>query len=124
MRTSVIFPLLMIAVLAGCQQNRSSTLSPAISNEAQLEQLSSVAAGARYLKNECSRSDLPSDDAIDRAAWNVGKKRGWSNIDYATLNQRSTQMYQQLQQDSTPETTKCSQFNRQLAPFIDSLRSQ
>jgi hypothetical protein len=59
----------------GCQQNRSSTLSPAISNEAQLEQLSSVAAGARYLKNKCSRSDLPSDDAIDRAAWNVGKKR-------------------------------------------------
>jgi len=71
-----------------------------------------------------SRSDLPSDDAIDRAAWNVGKKRGWGNIDYATLSQRSTQMYQQLQQDSTPETTKCSQFNRQLAPFIDSLRSQ
>ena len=78
----------MIAVLAGCQQNRSSTLSPTISNEAQLEQLSSVAAGARYLKNKCSRSDLPSDDAIDRAAWNVGKKRGWGNIDYATLSQR------------------------------------
>lgn len=77
-----------------------------------LEQLSSAAAGARYLKNKCSRSDLPSDDAIDRAAWNVGKKRGWGNIDYATLSQRSTQMYQQLQQDSTPETTKCSQFNR------------
>ncbi len=47
---------------------------PTISNEAQLEQLSSVAAGARYLKNKCSRSDLPSDDAIDRAAWNVGKR--------------------------------------------------
>jgi general secretion pathway protein S len=30
-------------------------------------------------------------------------------------------MYQQLQQDSTPETTKCSQFNRQLAPFIAGL---
>jgi general secretion pathway protein S len=27
-------------------------------------------------------------------------------------------MYQQLQQDSTPETTKCSQFNRQLAPLL------
>ncbi|ENE4872941.1 pullulanase, partial [Acinetobacter baumannii] len=26
-------------------------------------------------------------------------------------------------QDSTPEATQCSQFNRQLAPFIASLRS-
>ncbi len=25
-------------------------------------------------ENKCSRSDLPSDDAIDRAAWNVGKR--------------------------------------------------
>ena len=83
-----------------------------------------MAAGARYLKNKCSRSDLPADETIDRAAWNVGKKRGWDNIDYATLSQRSTQMYQQLQQDSTPETTKCNQFNRQLAPFIASLRQQ
>lgn len=113
----------MVATLAGCQQNPSSTLSPTVSNEAQLDQLSSVAAGARYLKNKCNRSDLPADEALDRAAWNVGKKRGWSNIDYATLSQRSTQMYQQLQRDSTPEATKCSQFNRQLAPFIDSLRS-
>jgi hypothetical protein len=57
---------------------------PRHQQQAQLEQLSSVAAGARYLKNKCSRSDLPSDDAIDRAAWNVGKKR-MGNIDYATL---------------------------------------
>ena len=32
-------------------------------------------------------------------------------------------LYQQLLQDSTPEATQCSQFNRQLAPFIASLRS-
>ncbi|MDJ1654961.1 type II secretion system pilot lipoprotein GspS [Raoultella sp. Ech2A] len=121
MRTLVIFPLIMIAALSGCQQNRSSTLSPGVSSEAQLEQLSSVAAGARYLKNKCNRSDLPADEALTQAAWNVGKKRGWGNIDYATLAQRSAQMYQQLQQDSTPETTKCSQFNRQLAPFIAGL---
>lgn len=37
----------------------ASTLSPAISSQAQLEQLSSVAAGTRYLKNKCNRSDLP-----------------------------------------------------------------
>jgi len=84
--------------------------------------LASVAAGARYLKNKCNRSDLPADEAINRAAINVGKKRGWANIDANLLSQRSAQLYQQLQQDSTPEATKCSQFNRQLAPFIDSLR--
>ncbi|STV79778.1 pullulanase-specific type II secretion system outer membrane lipoprotein [Klebsiella michiganensis] len=106
----------------GCQQNRSTTLSPTVSGQAQLEQLASVAAGARYLKNKCNRSDLPADEAINRAAINVGKKRGWANIDDNLLSQRSAQLYQQLQQDSTPEATKCSQFNRQLAPFIDSLR--
>lgn len=122
MRNFVIFPLIAFALLSGCQQNRSTTLSPAVSSQAQLEQLAAVAAGARYLKNKCNRSDLPSDDAINRAAINTGKKRGWANIDENTLSQRSAQLYQQLQQDSTPEATKCSQFNRQLAPFIDSLR--
>ena len=124
MRNFVIFPLLAVALLAGCQQNRSTTLSPAVSGQAQLEQLSAVAAGARYLKNKCNRSDLPADDVINRAAINVGKKRGWENIDGNMLSQRSAQLYQQLQQDSTPEATKCSQFNRQLAPFIDSLRGK
>ena len=124
MRNFVIFPFLAVALLAGCQQNRSTTLSPAVSGQAQLEQLSAVAAGARYLKNKCNRSDLPADDVINRAAINVGKKRGWENIDGNMLSQRSAQLYQQLQQDSTPEATKCSQFNRQLAPFIDSLRGK
>ncbi|HEE1383633.1 TPA: pullulanase, partial [Klebsiella pneumoniae] len=54
---------------------------------------------------------------------NVGKARGWGNIDVATLSQNSDRLYQQLLQDSTPEATQCSQFNRQLAPFIASLRS-
>lgn len=36
-------------------------------------------------------------------AINVGKKRGWANIDDNLLSQRSAQLYQQLQQDSTPE---------------------
>ncbi|MDK6954735.1 type II secretion system pilot lipoprotein GspS, partial [Klebsiella pneumoniae] len=88
-----------------------------------LEQLSSVAAGTRYLKNKCNRSDLPADETIYRAAVNVGKARGWGNIDVATLSPNSDRLYQQLLQDSTPEATQCSQFNRQLAPFIASLRS-
>lgn len=123
MRIPLIFPLCMVALLSGCQQKPASTLSPAISSQAQLKQLSSVAAGTRYLKNKCNRSDLPADETIYRAAVNVGKARGWGNIDVATLSQNSDRLYQQLLQDSTPEATQCSQFNRQLAPFIASLRS-
>ena len=82
-----------------------------------------MAAGTRYLKNKCNRSDLPADETIYRAVVNVGKARGWGNIDVATLSQNSDRLYQQLLQDSTPEATQCSQFNRQLAPFIASLRS-
>ena len=122
MRNFILFPLMAVALLSGCQQNRSTTLSPAVSGQAQLSSLPRRRR-ARYLKNKCNRSDLPADEAINRAAINVGKKkRGWANIDDNLLSQRSTQLYQQLQQDSTPEATKCSQFNRQLAPFIDSLR--
>ncbi|ENI4428316.1 type II secretion system pilot lipoprotein GspS [Klebsiella variicola] len=120
MRIPLIFSLCVVAVLSGCQQKPASTLSPAISSQAQL---SSVAAGTRYLKNKCNRSDLPADETIYRAAVNVGKARGWGNIDVATLSQNSDRLYQQLLQDSTPEATQCSQFNRQLAPFIASLRS-
>ena len=123
MRIPLIFPLCMVALLSGCQQKPASTLSPAISSQAQLEQLSSVAAGTRYLKNKCNRSDLPADETIYRAAVNIGKARGWGNIDVATLSQNSDRLYQQLLQDSTPEATQCSQINRQLAPFIDSFRS-
>lgn len=122
MRIPLIFPLCMVALLWLPTKTRS-TLSPAISSQAQLEQLSSVAAGTRYLKNKCNRSDLPADETIYRAAVNVGKARGWGNIDVATLSPNSDRLYQQLLQDSTPEATQCSQFNRQLAPFIASLRS-
>ena len=94
MRNFILFPLMAVVLLSGCQQNRPTTLSPAVSGQAQLEQLASVAAGARYLKNKCNRSDLPADEAINRAAINVGKKRGWANIDANLLSQRSTQLYQ------------------------------
>ncbi len=101
----------MVALLSAANKNPPSTLSPAISSQAQLEQLSSVAAGTRYLKNKCNRSDLPADETIYRAAVNVGNARGWGNIDVATLSQNSDRLYQQLLQDSTPEATQCSQFN-------------
>lgn len=110
--------------LAGCQQPRSSTQSdPAAVNE-QLEQLASVIAGARYLKHQCSRSDLPDDAVIDRVAYKVAKQRGWNTSSYGALPQLSASIYQSLLKDSTPEQTKCSSFNSLLAPFTDALRAE
>ncbi len=95
MRIPLIFPLCMVALLSGCQQNlpqRSARPSAARRSSSS----SSVAAGTRYLKNKCNRSDLPADETIYRAAVNVGKARGWGNIDVATLSQNSDRLYQQL----------------------------
>lgn len=118
MRIPLIFPLCVVALLSGCQQKPASTLSPAISSQAQLEQLSSVAAGTRYLKNKCNRSDLPADETIYRAVVNVGKARGWGNIDPATLSQNSDRLYQQLLQDSTRKPHSAVNLIASLLPLL------
>lgn len=116
-------PLLLVLGITGCQQPRSALQkSPATANQ-QVEQLASVVAGTKYLKYKCNRSDLPSDDVINKAAYQVAKKRGWNTADYGMLPQRSEAIYQGLIRDNTPEQTKCSSFNSLLAPFTDELRT-
>ena len=110
-----------LLVSTGCQQSRSSLQQKPIPPDEQIEQLASVSASAKYLKYQCHRSDLPSDAVMTNAIDKVARQRGWDIAEDKAVSQRSEQIYQHLQRDSTPESTKCSSFNRLLKPFIDDL---
>ena len=116
--------MLFLLGLVGCQQPRSANLNKSVPLNEQVEQLASVIAGTKYLKNKCNRSDLPGDAVIEKVANKVARQRGWNPSDYTALPQRSAAIYQSLTRDSTPEQTKCSSFNSLLAPFTNELRTE
>lgn len=120
---SIRIPLILFLLAgSGCQQSLKDSQQKIVPTNSQLEQLASVLAGTKYLKYNCNRSDLPTDDAIFAVAKRVAKQRGWNTVADETLYQRSDSLYQGLIRDSTSEQTKCSSFNRRLVPFIDELR--
>lgn len=119
---------LLCMTLAGCQTptGSSTSLAPAatsVSAGDQLNQIASLAAAGRYLKSQCSRSDIPDDATLQRSALHVAQQRGWHSVSLPALTQRSEQLYQGLLQDGTPKEAQCSEFNRSLAPFIAQLRT-
>ncbi|WP_375055066.1 type II secretion system pilot lipoprotein GspS [Zobellella sp. DQSA1] len=110
--------------LAGCQQQYGGWQdAPAPAHE-QLEQLASVIAGTKYLKDHCHRSDLPGEEAVNQVAHRLARQRGWDTLAYGGLAARSENLYQRLTEDSTPEQVKCGTFNEQLAPFIAALHGK
>ncbi len=100
MRIPLIFPLCMVALLSGCQQTRLNA-QPGYQQPGAARQLSSVAAGTRYLRINVIASDLPLMKRYIRAAVNVPVSARMGNIDVATLSQNSDRLYQQLLQDGT-----------------------
>ncbi|MFV8761827.1 type II secretion system pilot lipoprotein GspS [Yersinia enterocolitica] len=119
-----VVPLLFLLCISGCQKTTSRSQSSQISVDTQVEQISSVIAGAKYLKYKCDRSDFPEDIVINEVAMNIAKKRGWSIPDYTLALERSDVIYQSIIQDSTSEQIKCGGFNKSLSPFSDELRMQ
>lgn len=117
-----IVPVLFLVGVTGCQQTYSTSQHKAVPPNIQLEQLSSVVAGTKYLKYKCNRSDLPDANVILRVADRVAKQRGWNSVKQPDLLQHSEALYQRLIRDSTPEQMKCSGFNQRLVPFISELQ--
>jgi general secretion pathway protein S len=116
--------VLSLLGVVGCQQQNSMQQNKSVPLHDQIEQLASLVAGTKYLKYKCNRSDLPGDAAIDKAAKQEAEQRGWDPAAYKALPQRSATIYQSLIRDSTPEQTKCSNFNSLLVPFTEELRKE
>lgn len=115
-------------VLAGCQQSAPTAPKPVsnlapVPESAQMNQLASLIAASRYLRQQCNRGDLPDDATINQTALTLAKQKGWNINNNQALAQMSHTLYQGLLEDTTPKETQCMTFNRSLVPFIDAMRS-
>lgn len=114
MRRLVLFSLTLPLLLTACQQR-----SPQPAPEVQRQQIASLIAGTRYLKQQCARSDLPGDGQIEQAAYRAAHQRGWTPS--ADIAPYSEQLYQGLLRDATPQASQCAEFTQLLQPFLATL---
>jgi general secretion pathway protein S len=119
-----ITSLLLMLAIAGCQQSPSPRKQTAVSLSDQLEQTASLVAATRYLKSGCNRSDLPDEQMIINVATRVAIEKGWRTLTREGIRKHSDVISERLNRDSTPEQIKCSEFNRQLVPFISELQAE
>lgn len=123
-RVKRITSLLLMLAIAGCQQSPSPSKQTAVSLSAQLEQTASLVAATRYLKSGCNRSDLPDEQVILNVATRVAIEKGWISLTREGIRKHSDVISERLNRDSTLEQIKCSEFNRQLVPFISELQAE
>ncbi|MGQ6009305.1 type II secretion system pilot lipoprotein GspS [Serratia sp. TSA_105.2] len=106
-------------LLSGCQHAAKSIPDAA----AQRDQLSSLVGAGLFLRERCSRADIPVDDKLAAAALQEAEKKGWAPaLNRAQLLAAGKHVAAQLATDATPLQEKCSGFNRSLAPFLAQLR--
>lgn len=126
---SSIFMALLLMV-AGCQQQSLSSFlvgkaeaRPATAD--QLDQLSSVLAGALFLKRDCQRNDLPNEANLHSSTLVFAMKKGWSLENYDLTDEMrseqlallSEQKYQTIKLGSASTAAKCLSLGKSLAPF-------
>lgn len=111
------FIVVTAALLAGCQQPVHKPQPPVAT---QLDQLSSLLASAQFLRQHCSRTDIPQNDQLQRTALQVAQQRGWNSeaVEYQQLAMKTQGRYQALEQDSSPLSQKCATLNSSSARFI------
>ncbi len=120
-KLNCITSLLLLMTAAGCQQPPSIRKQIAVPPSEQLEQTASITAATRYLKMRCNRSDLPDEQVSLNVVNRIANGKGWQSLNQVEIRKQSDDIYERLTRDSTPEHIKCSEFNRQLVPFIGEL---
>ncbi|ANS41518.1 type II secretion system pilot lipoprotein GspS [Serratia inhibens] len=112
-----------VALLSGCQHSaeHKTTLPTA---ESRLEQLSSLVGASQFLREKCSRADIPDNDKLAAAAMNEANKKGWpsQDVNQTQLLDAAKGVFDRLNADATPLAQKCSSFNRTLVRFLEHAR--
>lgn len=113
--------LFSAGVLSGCQHRQH----PPVTAEAQISQLSSLVAGAAWLRDRCERKDIAADNVLMNAALQQAEARGWANGRdvYSQLAVAVSARYQALTDDSVAQTVKCATLNQALARFLQRMPS-
>ncbi|HAH6339330.1 TPA: type II secretion system pilot lipoprotein GspS [Escherichia coli] len=116
--SSIIVCLLLLTVITGCQYSSSHKQHTPPTLDQQREQLASVIAATKYLKNECNHSHLPDDSVVINVVRKLIAKKGRDNLNAEELLHHSNLIYLQLQQDNTPKEVICNDFEKSLNDFI------
>lgn len=119
----------MVMLISGCQNPpKNETLSQA--EQTQLKMLVSIVAGAKVLKHQCQKSDIPTDDKLIKAVINAAEDKGWniapltspSQEGLSKLQLANDTVYRQLSSELTAEPEKlnerCEELNEMLGGFI------
>ncbi len=112
-----------LLVLSGCQQV-SHQPPPPVST--QLDKLSTLLAGGRFLRQNCERADIPDDVKLQRTAMRVAEQHGWDTHQASYQQQLAAQTnarYQALVADNTLLTEKCATVDSRTARFIAAAQS-
>ncbi|WP_454877607.1 type II secretion system pilot lipoprotein GspS [Serratia inhibens] len=117
-----VLVLLSAGLLVGCQHSAKLKTPPAAKH--QLEQLSSLIGASQFLREKCSRADIPANDKLVAAALNEANKKGWSSqdVNQPQLLDAAKGVFDRLNADATPLAQKCSSFNRTLVRFLEHAR--
>ncbi|AGP46830.1 type II secretion system pilot lipoprotein GspS [Serratia plymuthica] len=112
-----------LGLLSGCQHSAEHKTTPPTA-EHQLEQLSSLVGASQFLREKCSRADIPTNDKLAAAALNEANKKGWpsQDVNQTQLLDAAKGVFDRLNADATPLEQKCSSFNQSLARFLEHTR--
>lgn len=122
----LFLPFLLIFFVVACQTIEKNP----VPLNSQITQLSSLIAATQFLRDYCSRSDIPDDEQVTQAAMIAAKNKGWNIENYKKIDEngflpinriqlRSKDIYRDLNNDKTPQSEKCQEFNVSLSPFIN-----
>lgn len=115
--------MISVGLLSGCQHSAErKTPQPTVAR--QLEQLSSLVGASQFLREKCSRADIPANDKLAAAAMNEANKKGWpsQDVNQTQLLDAAKGVFDRLNADATPLAQKCSSFNQSLARFLEHTR--
>ncbi|MCX8962489.1 secretion protein [Erwinia psidii] len=111
-----IIVVTLCVFLAGCQQKSASAPASSI----QIDQLSSLVAGSKFLREQCSNNTIPGDAVLLSRAISLAEKKGWNTYaaEYQEINPKINDKMTMITRDSTSLPQKCQQLQLSLANFI------
>lgn len=110
-------PVFFMLFLSACQ----SDPDPRTLSVTKLDQLATVVAASKWIKNYCDRSDIPDQETLIRNALTQGKISN-ARADEQALTLAINQRYDAIDKDTLSRSQKCAALNTSLATFLQTIR--
>ncbi|SES98093.1 type II secretion system pilot lipoprotein GspS [Thorsellia anophelis] len=125
----------MMMFISGCQQTATKQNDLSQAEQTQLKMLVSIVAGAKILKHQCQKTDIPTDDKLIKAVTNAAEDKGWNVTPLTSpgaeglskLQLANDTVYRQLSAELANDPDKleerCEELNSMLSGFINVAKS-